>query len=266
MLIRFSLIGALLCLTGTLDLQAAVPAGVQEEQDVQDKRPQVKDLIEQLRGHAKKRAKEDEQALGVIDKLVGEFERSGPKDRKAIVDTMVWLFGQKRTKELSEGVPDTRLFDAGAVALGEMAPESAKPLIKLLGHKSIKKLLNTKARVIRSLGKTRHLDGVKPLQDLLKNKDVEVVAAAAQALGYYDGAPQKVRKDAFEDLLKALMSAKGNMDSDPQDLIARERYYAISASIVTSLGALSGHDERVPEAWQRWWNKNKKKDWDEEGE
>jgi hypothetical protein len=28
------------------------------------------------------------------------------------------------------------------------------------------------------------------------------------------------------------------------------------------LGKLSGHNERDPQEWQRWWNKNKSKDWD----
>ena len=60
------------------------------------------------------------------------------------------------------------------------------------------------------------------------------------------------------------MSAKGATDADPQDQISKDRYYAISASIITTLGVLSGHDARKPEDWQRWWNKNKKKDWDED--
>lgn len=241
----------------------SAPPVVQEEDEVPDKRPEVKELIDELKAHLKKKGKEDEQAITVMDSLTQEFERSGPKDRGYIVDALEGAFGQKRPKEIAEGVPDSRIYDAAAVALGGMAPESVKPLIKLIDNKNIKKLLNTRARVIQSLGKTKSLDGVKTLRDLLKDKDVEIIAAAAQALGYFDEAPLDERKDAFEDLLKALMSAKGNMDSDPQDLIARERYYAIAASIITTLGELTGHDERVPEEWQRWWNKNKKKDWDE---
>ena len=242
--------------------RAVVPA-VQED-DVVDKRPEVKELIDTLKGHAKKKAKEDEQAIATIDELVQEFERSGPKDKASIVSALQWCYGQKRPKEIAEGVPDTRLYDACSVALGAMGPESVKALIKLLDHKSLKKLLSSRGLVITSLGKTRHLDGVKPMMDLLKDKDEEIISYAAQGLGYHDGSPLEVRKDAFEALLKILMSAKGTMDSDPQDLIARERYYAIAASIITSLEALSGHNEREPEAWQRWWNKNKKNDWDEE--
>jgi HEAT repeat protein len=243
---------------------AAAPSGLQEEgQEVPDKRPEIKELIEELQAHYKKKGKEDEEAIAVMDKLTQEFERSGPKDKESIVAGLADAFDEKRPKEIVEGVPDTRIYDAAAVTLGTMGPESVPALVKLVDHKNLKKLLATRGRLIQSLGKTKDLAGVKPLRELLKDKDVEIVAAAAQAIGYYEEAPQPDRKEAFEDLLKTLMSAKGSMDSDPQDLIARERYQAIAASIITTLGALTGHDEREPEAWQRWWNKNKKADWDE---
>ena len=36
----------------------------------------------------------------------------------------------------------------------------------------------------------------------------------------------------------------------------------IAAPIITSLAKLSKHDERDPDKWQNWWNKNKRADWD----
>jgi hypothetical protein len=59
-----------------------------------------------------------------------------------------------------------------------------------------------------------------------------------------------------------LTSAKNAVDADANDTIARERYDVISAPIVTALQSLSGHNENDPAEWQRWWNKNKKEDWD----
>ena len=61
---------------------------------------------------------------------------------------------------------------------------------------------------------------------------------------------------------RVLMSALNTKDSNPQDLIAKDRYDVIASPIITSLGKLSGHNERDPQEWQRWWNKNKSKDWD----
>jgi hypothetical protein len=248
-----------------LALPTALASGFQEGEEgaeaLPDERPEVSELIEQLSVHLKKKGKEDEAAVGVLDKLVQEFPKSGPKDRQAIVAAAAGCFDEKRPKELAEGVPDTRVYDAAAVALGTLGPESVRPLIGLLDHKNLKKLLTTRGSLIRSLGKTEHPDGVKPIRELLKDKDVEIVAAAAQALGSYSKAPEEVRKETFEEVLKALMTAKAPMDADPNDLIARDRYHAVAASMITTLGALAGHEERTPEDWQRWWNKNKKEDW-----
>ena len=47
--------------------------------------------------------------------------------------------------------------------------------------------------------------------------------------------------------------------------MARERYNVIKAPMVTTMQALTGHDERDTSKWTRWWNKNKKRDWDDEG-
>ena len=71
-----------------------------------------------------------------------------------------------------------------------------------------------------------------------------------------------------EALLKTLMSAKGKVDADPTDNIAREEWNVVSAPLMTSLTVLSGHkDAKKPEEWQRFWNKNKKKkSWGDEAD
>jgi hypothetical protein len=51
-------------------------------------------------------------------------------------------------------------------------------------------------------------------------------------------------------------------DADPNSPALRERYDVIAAPIITTLQKLSRHNERNPEEWQRWWNKNKGKNWD----
>ena len=148
MVIQHALTLALLLPTAA-PAPAAAPTAVQDDQ-IPDKREEVKAMIDELKGHAKKRAKEDEQAVGVIDRLIVEFPKSGPKDREDIVDSLEWCFSQKRPKELAEGVPDTRLYVAAAVGLGEMAPESVKPLIKLIDAKTIKKaVVDEKARAVK---------------------------------------------------------------------------------------------------------------------
>ena len=55
-----------------------------EEEEKPDKRPEVKELLERLAAHIKRRGGEDRDAIVVIDEIVKEFPKSGPKDRAAV--------------------------------------------------------------------------------------------------------------------------------------------------------------------------------------
>lgn len=240
----------------------ATPLLQDEDEEVVDKRPEIKELLDTLKGHVKERGAEDTEAIAVIDTLTQEYPRCGPKDRKEVVKQLAATFKAKRTKPLESGEPDDRLYYASATALGRMGPESVKPLEKLLGEKSLKKQPRVLRRLALSLGDTRHADAIDPLLDLLKHPEAPLQAAGAEALGNFDEMPQKTRKEVFEELLKILMGQKARKDLDPTDLEAADRWNTISGPIVASLQRLTGHDERDPAAWQSWWNDNKKSDWD----
>jgi len=240
------------------------PLFQEDEEAFDDERPEVEELLDALKGHIKKKGEEDAEAIGVIDRLVGEFEQSGPKDRADIVKKLKDCFGVKRTDEIAEGVPDDRLYMAAAVALGRMGPESVKTLDGLIGHKSHRKNLRLQAMLAQSLGKTKDLDGVDTLVDLLKHKDAPMQAAGAEALGNYYDAPLEERKEIFEELLKAMMGQKSKAD-DVTDLEAQERWNTISGPIIETLQKLTRHGETDPVQWQAWWNDNKKEDWDSAG-
>lgn len=228
---------------------------------VADKRPEVAELIAKLEADVGKNTPAgDTDAVGDIDQLLMQFPKSGPKDRIAIAKALSKCFEAKR-RESEAGVPNNKMFLASARALGEMGPESVKPLISWIGQKDLRKDLALQRMLILSLGKTRDKDGVKPLSLILQNKDATLISAGAEALGEYAASDVATRKQVFEDLLKVLMSAKGQVDADVNDTIARERYDVIKAAIMTSLGKLAAHSEQEPEEFQRWWNKNKKTDW-----
>lgn len=244
---------------------AAVPCATALVQDDEkpDKRPEVKEMLGKLKEHASKRGKEDAEAIAVIDSLIKEFENSGPKDRASIAKGIGATLKQKRGMS-DENVPQNQMFLAAGTALGLMAPESVKVIEGWIGHKTHRKDLALQRILILSLGESRDPKAAKTLIDLLVHKDATLQGAAAESLGKYDGADQKLRKQAFEGILKILTGTKTQMDADPQDRIARERYDAIAAPMSTALVQLSGQDSRKPEEWRRFWNKNKKKDWDEE--
>ena len=255
---------ALALLTGSVSGEPVLPMS-QEENPVVDKRPEIKALLEAFKQHTKKRGEEDPEAIGVIDQLVQEYPSCGPKDRKAIVKELEKAFKLKRNKDLEPGVPDERLYMAAAVALGRMGPESVKPLSKLLGAKNLKKKIRLQRTIAIALGTTRDLGAKDPLLGLLKHHDPVMVAAGAEALSFFADAPLKDRKEMFNEQLKILMGQLTEKDTDPTNPIALERWNTISGPIVNSLQKLSGHDERDPATWQTWWNKNKKKDWDNLG-
>lgn len=231
-----------------------------QDQPIADNRPEVKALVVLLAAQIDKKGKEDRDAIDTIDKLVVEFPRSGAKDREAIVQALSKCFDVKRA-EMDEGIPNNQLYIAAAVALRTMGPESARVLMKWIDSRDHRKDVALQEKLIQSLGKTKDEAGRKFLLKLIDSPLNRIVAAAAEALGEYGGAEDKVRKETFEELLKALMSAKNAYDANTTDAILSERYNTIAAPIISSLQRLSGHEEHDPQEWQRWWNKNKKADW-----
>lgn len=241
---------------------AAVVRPVQDP--VVDERPEVEALLGELKGHVDARGKEDKEAVAVVDKLVVEYPRSGPKDKAEIVKALDKVFTAKRQED-ENGVRENQIYLAAGTALGEMAPESVPVLAEWIGHKTHRKDVALQRLLILELGSTKDEAGVKVLAKQLDDKDAQIQSAAAQALGEFEGADLKLRKAVFEDLYKLMMQVKGMVDIDPLDTIARDRWDVIAAPIITSLQRLSKHQERDPQAWQTWWNKNKKADWDAEG-
>jgi hypothetical protein len=242
-----------------------VPAARTVRQDpTSDKRPEIAALTTKLESLiAKKKGEGDMDAIGVIDQLNQEFPKSGPKDKAQIVKSIGKCFEQRRLEPDEEKTPNNKLNMAAAAALGQMGPESTKTLVAWIGQKDLRKDLAVQQRLIKSLGRTHDKDGIKTLTSKLEDKDSPIVSSAAEALGDFSSADLATRKSIFESLLKTLMSAKGAKDQNINDLVARDRYDVIAAPLVTSLGKLAKHDERDPDKWQTWWNKNRTADWDE---
>lgn len=264
----FALLLPLVLVSSAVDAAAFTPAAVAVQTPPTpappDKRPEVEKILEEFKSLTEKKGIADREAVEVIDtKIIPEFKHSGPKDRQAIVNALAKSFDLKRNEE-KEGVPNTSLYIACSAALAEMAPESSKALMAAVDNKNLKKLMAVRQHLVKSLGKTKDTkEGLDFLVNLLQDKEATIVAAAAEALGNYGDVDQVLRKKAFEALLKIVNAAKDNKDANPTDGIARDRYDAIASAIVTSLGKLSKYDERDPDKWRTWWNKNKGKNWDE---
>ncbi len=244
----------------------SVSARLAQDDEREDERDDVAERIKTLQGHIKKKGDEDLEAIAVVDGLTNEFGDFGPKDRADVVKAIDACFKARRPKELEPGVVDDRLVFAAATALGEMGPESVKSLLSRLGDKSVKNNMRVKPRVALSMGRTRDERVIDPLTKLLVDKDMEMQAAAAEALGNFADVELDARKDIFKELLSVLIDLKTKRDGDATDQEAFKRWNMISGPFVETMQRLSKHDEREAEAWQAWWNDNKKKDWDAEDE
>lgn len=259
---------------------AAAPTAplLQDEEEFPDKRPEVANLIDQLEDHVKAKGEEDDEAMGVIDELTIEFEESGPKDRGDIAEAVGDCLRVKR-KDLAEDVPDQKLQAHAARAMGSLGLEGGEELLKLVTDKALTGKIKAQREAILSLGRTAHPKGVKVLVGLLDNAVYEVEGAAAQALGGYKEADEKVRKDIVKALLKKIVPLADRIEDEgdysggaggyggggnQENEEIQKEYQALAAGTMSALRALTGHSEEDFRAWEAWWNDNKREKWDEE--
>ena len=228
---------------------------------VEDSRPEVKALCEQLLAHTKKRGDEDAQAIQIIDRLYSEFRRSGPRDKKMIVAEISRAMRVRRPTA-RDGTRMRQIFLAGAEKLGKLAPESVDSLIRLATDRSHKDDHQVRVAFLTALGETKDKKAVKVLTKELDESDARVQAGAAEALGEFTHLDYKNRKAIFEDLLKLLMSAQADHQSDPDGTSSADRWRRVPGPCQRSMKKLSGANEGSPNKWQRWWNKNKTRNWD----
>ncbi|MCH2107086.1 MAG: HEAT repeat domain-containing protein [Planctomycetes bacterium] len=232
-----------------------------QDEEIPDKRPEVKELTKKLLAHTKKRGDEDAQAVQIIERLSAEFKRSGPVDKKLIVTEITRAMRVKRPFS-RDGARIRVLFLAGAGALGKMAPESVASLIRLVTDKNHKDDYEVRSAILAALGQTKDEKAVKTLTKELDEFNPQVQAAAAEALGQFTNLDHKKRKAIFEDLLKLLMSAQADHQSDPNGMTSSDRWRRVQGPCQRSMTKLSGANAGSPNNWQRWWNKNKRRNWD----
>jgi len=237
------------------------PSATSQDDEVPDKRPEVGALLKKLLTHTKKRGDEDAQAIQIIERLAGEFKRSGPVDKKSIVTEITRAMRVKRPVS-RDGTRKRQIFLVGAGILGNMAPQSVASLVRLASDKNHKDDYAVRSAILAALGKTKDEKGVRTLSKELDEFQARVQAAAAEALGNYTNLDHKKRKAIFQDLLKLLMSAQAANQSDPNGMTSSDRWRRVSGPCQRSMAKLSGTNAGSPNKWRDWWNDNKKRNWD----
>ncbi len=247
---------AILCVLLTSSLLA-------QEDERPDKRPEIASMLEILADKVGASNREDPSesvAIKAIRDLGSEWFGSGDKDRGAIVRGLDRVFLANRRAD-KDGGRETLIFREAAKALGRARDEGAKKLDRWIGHPKHRGDIALQVELITALGRTQSDKGIKTLEGLLNENTPELLAAAATALGNFAGKELKVRKNLFESLLKTAESTRENARGN--DSTANALWRALGGPAQSSMRSLSGAEESSTEAWRRWWNKNKRKNWDE---
>ncbi|MEM7200858.1 MAG: HEAT repeat domain-containing protein [Planctomycetota bacterium] len=168
--------------------------------------------------------------------------------------------------------PERRgVFKAAAYALGEIGPDGSRSLVKAYNsskYQPERDWVGLRADFLKALGRTKDVKQVEFLIDrAARDHEDEILRAAGIALGHFDEAKQKVRKNIVKELVKKLNEIfnKSRQSVDPGDpVMARAKYTlaAIERDWNQTLRKLTGQDFKTAPEWQRFYNKNKGKNWD----
>jgi len=214
--------------------------------DAAEKVPQLVALLE---------AKKTPEALALLKEIGGLKENH--VEAKALV----------RAIRAPDVPKPPEVMEASFLALkGIASREVTKDLLAFLEHSELKKDVIVRIGVCRALEGSADPAGAEALVDLLGDRDDRVIAAAGEAAAAYRHAPEALRKELFKEVLDVYVptwSLKNSVDPDQKVQRARSerRWEVVHQSMEKALQLLSNANEQDPPAWQRWWNKNKKKRW-----
>ncbi len=243
--------------------QAARPQGVKKAAKKKPD-PRVKEGLKKIKEYLRKRGRQDAAAAEEIQNVVQLALKSADSDKKAVARELERILLHTRRK-----LTQVTLYTAAIEGLKALGSFGAKSLLKAIKSKNFRKKerLQLKCDMVRALGATKELSMVKPLIDLMeRDKDIQVNAAAVQALGNYAKAPERVRKTIVERVVRIFSGTDDSSRTlDPNDPVAdfyRRKLAAIGGPCQDTLKALTGQSLPNSLAWVKWWNHNKGKRWD----
>lgn len=227
--------------------------------------PVIAEQVKQFKAAIKDRkGARDAEATNLIDKFLGGYPKMHQKDqlavRKALQDCLVGRV--KRDPE------NTTLFVGAAAALGQMGADGAKILLKAYKSSKFKKQVTLRAVFVRNIGKTKDLRQVEfLLERASRDPDDEIMEAAGGTLRNFADAKLSVRKNIVKELIKKFSEVHGKSraslaSGNAQVKRSKERLAAISRDWNQTLNSLTKQSIHSAPDWQRFYNKNKDRNWD----
>lgn len=201
-------------------------------------------------------AKEKDKLLSAGDELAIWCMQEDLKDsdKKRIVATVERGFYERDD-------PEDEIKVTSGLVLAKMDKKYATPVfLKVFKLKDVKKNLALKLQFIGAMGSMADPKAVNFFCSLLKDKDFEVIAKAAEALANYKEEPGELRKELVKELINAL-EGPVNQANDPRNTTAIRKVQIIQMPVMNALRDLTKENVGTIGEWRHWFNKNKKKKW-----
>lgn len=229
--------------------------------------PKIAEMIKAFKKVVRGKSTKDTEGARILDDYTDRYSKLNKKQQKAVAKSAGSAFRARRKPDevvlyLSAGEALSRFKENGAAELAKVAKD----------RRFRKKEWSTmRSQMIRLLGRPADKRYIGLLLDIaLKDNDPEARGKAGEALGYYSGYPQATRKNVVKELVKTLeeVYAQSRANIDPNDVTRAtwvERYAAIQDPWMKTLGRMTGQSIKDVQGWTKWWNKNKRSNWDKKG-
>jgi hypothetical protein len=246
---------------------AALPLQKKEKKKEPKDNPKVEELLDQLHDAIKDRKKsKDGEAIAAMTELTVLFDKINKKQQRKVLKGINEVFRAPRDPSQAE------IYLAAAEGLSRFGDDGAQLLLKQTDNRKFKgqEWSALRVQLIKLLGRQAVEKHAKPLIEYATREPIDLVrAAAGEALGSFAKYEQKTRKEIVDKLVKEMNSKfnssnSGDLnDTNRQD--AQETFNAIAGPWMASLTKLTGQRLKDPLGWLKWWNNNKRKNWDKEG-
>lgn len=235
--------------------------------------PELKEAVDTLAKALKDRKlSRDAEASALIERLGTSYgEDLHAKDTTMIEKAIAKVFVSGPVRP-----PQATLYRAAADALGKMGEKGAQALQK--AHDSRRfpnkpEWSEMRAHLLQNIGKTKTPRAARFLAErVARASHDEELAAAGAALVNFAEADQKLRKELVKELVRKLGGLEStaalpviNQPGQPQfngAATAQRTLNKVKRPWLRSLTALAKTKHPNGTEWQRWYNKNKARNWD----
>ncbi len=244
-----------------LALVLALCVGLASAARAQDDAPEYKDIVKEKCKEFKDTYKKvgDDQVNALLTGLSDLYKQGkAGEDDKALKEIVVHiarattLKSDPMVRRAIELLADTDENALGFIEKSLDRALKAKPIMKTEIYEAC----------FAALGKLASPKSIKTLTGFLKYKEPDVIAQAANALKGYAGAPGKIRKEIFEEILKMSEGVYSKASADANSPEAK-RWRVYGPAMIEAMKSVSHQDELAdPRQFRAWFNDHKKANWD----